>query len=442
MSRSTAILVIGMHRSGTSATAGALALAGVTLGRTLLAPGADNPKGYFEHERAVAINERLLARLGSRWDDVRALPPGWFDGEPAQEALAAIDALIAGEFSEAPLWALKDPRLCRLLPVWLEALRRRDVRAVALFVARDPTEIAASIRARNGWAPALGELLWLRHMIEAEAATRDLPRTAIAYESLLADPAASLAVALARVGTVLPVRPGDALQRFVDVGERHQRRQQLEPGKGLFAAVTGEVNDALARIAQGEDAWPRIAAAGDAFARAWEGAGGYIDAVAGMAAAFDAQAGIARDASAQVRSELNAQLDWARLAVRKEEALQAENARLQSSLTAQLAWSDAAVREREALQADNARLQSDLTAQVRWSEQAIVDWTERAAAYEGGIATRDVEIATRDAEISARDAELSAIHQSVTWRISRPLRALAAATKRLVKRTIGRNDTR
>jgi hypothetical protein len=422
----TCILVAGMHRSGTSATAGALGLCGVALGDELLAPGIDNPKGYFEHERAVGINERLLARLGSRWDDVRALPAGWQDSAAGQEALVEIEALIAEEFADAPLWALKDPRLCRLMPLWLTALRRHGVQPVALFVARDPAEVAASIQARNGWAPPLAELAWLRHMLEAEAASRGLPRTAIAYDALLADPFASLTAALARIGIALPGHPdAAALRRFVDAGDRHQRKEALPEPQGPFAAIIRQVRDALARIADGEDAWAPVRAADEAFLREWSAIGACIDAVAGMAAAFDAQAGVAREATAQVRSELNAQLDWARLAVEKEEALQADNARLQSSLTAQLAWSDAAVREREALQADSARLQSELTAQVRWSEQSVADWQLRAAAYEQAIAERD--------------ANLAAIHGSLSWRLAWPLRALDGAAKTLMARISGRN---
>src|SRR5690606_32528470 len=132
---------------------------------------------------------------------------GWQDSEPAREALAAIDAFVAAEFGDAPLWALKDPRLCRLMPLWLAALRKRGVAPVALFVARDPAEVAASIHARNGWAPPASGIAWLRHMFEAEAASRGLPRTAIAYDALLADPTASLARALARLGIELPRQP-------------------------------------------------------------------------------------------------------------------------------------------------------------------------------------------------------------------------------------------
>ena len=95
--------------------------------------------------------------------------------------------------------------MCRLLPAWLSALRDRGVRVVALFVARDPVEVAASIEARNSWAPPLGELLWLRYTCDAEAATRGIARTAIAYDALLADPAGTLHAALAVSYTHLDV---------------------------------------------------------------------------------------------------------------------------------------------------------------------------------------------------------------------------------------------
>lgn len=417
----TCILVTGMHRSGTSATAGALGLCGVAMGSALLAPGADNPKGYFEHERAVAINERLLLQLGSRWDDVRALPGGWQDSAAAREAQAAIEAFVADEFADAPLWALKDPRLCRLMPLWLAALRKAGVQPVVLFVARDPAEVAASIEARNGWAPALSGIAWLRHMLEAETASRDLPRTAIAYDALLADPATSLVAALARLDVALPQRPDEpALRRFVDAGDRHQRREALPRQGGPFASIIDHVHAALLQVAAGEDAWVSIRAANEAFAREWDAVGAGIDAVAGMAAAFNAETRGARAEARQVRSELNAQLDWARQAVGKEEKLQADNARLGSDLAAQLAWSERAVAEREALQADNARLQSELTAQVRWSEQAVADWQARATTYEQALAERD--------------ASLAAIHHSLAWHLSLPLRAIEAAARKLLKR--------
>ena len=83
--------------------------------------------------------------------------------------------------------------------------------------------------------------------------------------------------------------------------------------------------------------------------------------------------------------------------------------------------------EREALQADNARLQSELTAQVRWSEQAVADWETREAAHWQARAERD-------ATLAERDAELAAIRRSLSWRLSRPLRAIEGAARKLMKR--------
>ena len=67
----SAILVLGMHRSGTSALAGSLALTGVALGDDLLPANEGNVTGYWEHRRLIALNERVLASLGATWHDIR-----------------------------------------------------------------------------------------------------------------------------------------------------------------------------------------------------------------------------------------------------------------------------------------------------------------------------------------------------------------------------------
>ena len=82
-----AVIVLGMHRSGTSAVAGALGVLGVNLGERLVQAQADNPKGYWEHADAVQLHERLLAALGSAWEDPRELPVDWTQTPPAREAM-------------------------------------------------------------------------------------------------------------------------------------------------------------------------------------------------------------------------------------------------------------------------------------------------------------------------------------------------------------------
>ena len=64
MDGSTAILVLGMHRSGTSAATGWLKTLGVNLGPYLMAEYPTQPKGYFEHAEIVGIHDELLALFG------------------------------------------------------------------------------------------------------------------------------------------------------------------------------------------------------------------------------------------------------------------------------------------------------------------------------------------------------------------------------------------
>src|SRR4051794_27736950 len=81
-----AVLVLGMHRSGTSAMAGALALCGFATGSDLMPAAADNPKGFWEHAGVVAIHERLLRALDRPWHDPRPLPDDWLDHPAVLEA--------------------------------------------------------------------------------------------------------------------------------------------------------------------------------------------------------------------------------------------------------------------------------------------------------------------------------------------------------------------
>lgn len=59
------VIVLGMHRSGTSALSRSLMALGLSLGQSLLDPQPDNPLGYWEDREIVAINEEVLASSGS-----------------------------------------------------------------------------------------------------------------------------------------------------------------------------------------------------------------------------------------------------------------------------------------------------------------------------------------------------------------------------------------
>lgn len=183
-----AVFILGMHRSGTSAVTRVLNLLGVELGTGLMAASPDNERGYWEHTGIVQEHHQLLEALGSSWDDVRALPPDWMKNPAAVSAAHRLRAIVEHEFGAAPLWGLKDPRLCRLLPLWLPLLRAMRITPHFALVLRHPAEVAASLAKRDRKSKAASALLWLRHMLEAERATRGCPRTIINYPDLIENP--------------------------------------------------------------------------------------------------------------------------------------------------------------------------------------------------------------------------------------------------------------
>jgi hypothetical protein len=117
-----AILVLGMHRSGTSALAGALGLLGARLPARQMPPHVDNPKGYFESAHIVAIHERLLAAAGTSWFGLDRISDEWFHSAQATSFVDELVAAVREEFDDAALFVVKDPRMCRLMPIWREVL--------------------------------------------------------------------------------------------------------------------------------------------------------------------------------------------------------------------------------------------------------------------------------------------------------------------------------
>ena len=218
------ILVLGMHRSGTSAVTRCLNLLGAEVGSKLLPPAEDNRSGFWEHADVVAIHEELLKDLGRVWHDARVLPEGWLLTAAARKARGKLARLIASEFDASALCAVKDPRLCRFVPLWREVLLESGLDAAALLVVRHPAEVARSLDARDGLRCETTCLNWLEHFAEAETATRGMPRSLLAYDELLADWRNAFAKAGRALHVDWPVpieHAHPAIDAFLDRTERH-----------------------------------------------------------------------------------------------------------------------------------------------------------------------------------------------------------------------------
>jgi hypothetical protein len=180
-----AVLVLGMHRSGTSAVAGVISALGAAAPKTSFAPQCDNPRGFFESAALVVAHDELLASAGTCWHDWRQFDARWLRSTAAEKHRQRIKNLILSEFGEQPLICIKDPRLCRFVPFTLSILAELNLSAVAILAVRNPLEVAYSLQRRDNFAVPKSTMLWLRHVLDAEYSTRSLSRYFLPYDGLL-----------------------------------------------------------------------------------------------------------------------------------------------------------------------------------------------------------------------------------------------------------------
>ncbi len=206
------IVVLGMHRSGTSSVAGLLARMGAHVGpEDDLLVGPDNPRGHYESGRLHGACLRRMAAAGGDWmHPPTASPPAAIDAFRREVA-----ALLDGFESHRP-WLIKEPRLCLLARELLPLLTR----PVFVIVVRAPQAVARSLATRDGMQPDAALALWAHYNREAFAASRGWPRLLVDYDALLADPLASMRQLLAGLRAFgvegLAALPEADLRRWID----------------------------------------------------------------------------------------------------------------------------------------------------------------------------------------------------------------------------------
>ncbi|MFA6031471.1 MAG: hypothetical protein WC889_01040 [Myxococcota bacterium] len=181
------ILVLGMHRSGTSAITRVLNLLGCVLPDKLIGAGDGNELGHWESVAAVTLNNEILVSAGSSWEDWGPINEDWRASALRAAMLDRVADVVNGHAALGPLFALKDPRLCRLADLWLEGMAAAGVEPLAILMLRHPGEVAASLENRDLMATGYGQLLWLRHVLDSECFSRGTRRVVCRYDQLMHD---------------------------------------------------------------------------------------------------------------------------------------------------------------------------------------------------------------------------------------------------------------
>ncbi|MBU1417903.1 MAG: glycosyltransferase [Proteobacteria bacterium] len=240
-----AVIVLGMHRSGTSALTAGLSALGVDLGQLADTGSDENAKGYFENREVQELNDRLLSCLGTTWNN----PFSWnafdFDKPELKKCLPEAIEILNKYFDSKDCWGVKDPRMCLLLPFWQNAIAQSNKSdTYYVHIVRNPLEVAESLMqrfARNNYV-LCGDLLqnvflWFLYHFKALQYVDHSRSIVVTFDSLTVDPYAQLK----RIAGFVGLSPDkQQLQKYVefflDYDLKHHHRS-IDELRGKFGGL-------------------------------------------------------------------------------------------------------------------------------------------------------------------------------------------------------------
>jgi glycosyltransferase involved in cell wall biosynthesis len=322
--------------------------------------------------------------------------------------------ILVQDFSRSPFFVLKDPRICRLLPFWLTVFREFGANVKCVLPLRNPLEIAASLNKRDGFSPAKSYMIWLRYVLDAEKATRKLPRVFIAYDTLLDDWRGAVGEVSKRLGVSWPRWSAASeveIDRFLD--ERHRHHSIDQAGIDQRSEVAGWVRGASRAIAElvadpyAKKPQKRLDAIRAEFNRASDALGAVL--LAEELAREEAEQGASRHAAES--GEAAARLSQREDRIQELEQLAAEKDGTIERLSATVTEREEKVAESEQRVAEQDAVIDRLRTTVTERDEKVAELEQRAAEQNAAIGQLRATVTERDkkiAEMEQRSAEQNA----------------------------------
>lgn len=223
-SKNSLVLVLGMHRSGTSVVTRGLKVLGVNLGDKAQEQGHDNEKGFWEDSDFKKLNIEMLEVLENDWDSVEQVTEADVSLLNSKGYLERAVSLLESKTQGSSVFGLKDPRTSKLLAFWIVVLERLDLDVRYVICVRNPLSVEASLSVRNSMNPAKSFLLWLDYTISALHYTQKSQRVIVDYDRLVSAPD----VELLRISQTLSLSINQVdlssyKEGFIDKSLRHSK---------------------------------------------------------------------------------------------------------------------------------------------------------------------------------------------------------------------------
>jgi lipopolysaccharide biosynthesis protein len=224
------VVVLGMHRSGTSVITRGLQVLGVDLGARLLAAEQGiNDKGFWEDMDITAFDVDLLSALGHDWHSFAPVQSSEFQGPVIDSFKLRAVQLMRDKLADIDVLGLKDPRMARLMPFWIDVFEHLGVTVSYVIACRNPMSVVHSLATRNSFPLEKSYLLWFEHMLLAMKYTANAQRVFVDYDLMLREPAQQLARIARSVGLPFVEGSPELVQYENEFLEHSLRRHDFAP---------------------------------------------------------------------------------------------------------------------------------------------------------------------------------------------------------------------
>lgn len=278
------VIVLGMHRSGTSLSSSVLSSLGVDMSEDIeVKPG--NERGHWERKELVQFHDRVLQLFDRDWYDSRhalGLPSHWWTEAPVRGIRDEMIAWLAERLRHVRFFGFKDPRTARLLPLWDEICSALDLDPCYVYCVRDPAQVAASLTARDGIEIRDTEYRWMVYNSHAVLGVGERATCIIPYEDWFSEKSKNVAKLASYLGIAWPpenLSLEKLLANVADPSLRHHEDSSSDktsslPSAGLYRQIvasaplghfTPETLDAAAAFTAFEDFVQPMLTAASAF---------------------------------------------------------------------------------------------------------------------------------------------------------------------------------